>query len=434
MGRRGGGEGSHLLFHPYVSPRARKRVFQCSRVSRLSDVLPLAVSLALLLDLRIVALILYPAAPDGAAGCAPLDFLARYMLQQACDMPYGGASCTMDICDQLLIGASQAIQRIKALVRQVADSDLNVIICGETGVGKELVAQSLHLMSERRTKPLVKVNCAAIPSPLLESELFGYEKGAFTGADNLKIGKFEVAHGGTILLDEIGDMPLPLQAKMLQVLQDFQFSRLGGRKDVKVDCWVLAATNQELEQRVGAGLFREDLYYRLNIIRVFIPPLRDRSEDIEPLIRHFADRFAERVNNPKFRFLDNGAVAFLRTYSWPGNVRELKHTVERLMLLGDWETVREELLARASREGKSTATPPPPSPPSDGNKSQRKEFPSLREVKKEATREAESRIIRAVLKDTGWNRRRAARILGVSYKALLYKIREYGLEESRPEW
>jgi two-component system response regulator AtoC len=321
------------------------------------------------------------------------------------------------------------------LIRQVADSDLNVIIYGETGVGKELVAQGLHLLSERRAKPLVKVNCAAIPSQLLESELFGYERGAFTGADSMKTGKFELAHGGTILLDEIGDMPLSLQAKMLQVLQDFQFSRLGGRKDVKVDCWVLAATNQELEQRVGAGLFREDLYYRLNIIRILVPPLRERLEDVEPLIQHFADRFAERVNKRGLQFLGDGPMAFLRGYSWPGNVRELKHTIERLMLLGDWETVREELLARERREGKPTQPVCLPSPTTTHDKrSERKEFPSLREVKKQATREAESRLITAVLKDTGWNRRRAAKMLGISYKALLYKIKEYGLGEARPQW
>jgi two-component system response regulator AtoC len=341
----------------------------------------------------------------------------------------------MDICDQLLIGASEAMQRIRTLIRQVADSDLNVIIYGETGVGKELVAQALHLLSERRTKPLVKVNCAAIPSQLLESELFGYERGAFTGADSLKLGKFELAHGGTILLDEIGDMPLSLQAKMLQVLQDFQFSRLGGRKDLKVDCWVLAATNQELEQRVRAGLFREDLYYRLNIIRILVPPLRERPEDLEPLIEHFADGFAERVNRPRLRFLADGAMAFLRGYSWPGNVRELKHTIERLMLLGDWETVREELLTREKREGKPTQpVPSAPLPTTADKRLERKEFPSLREVKKQATREAESRVISAVLKDTGWNRRRAAKMLGISYKALLYKIKEYGLGETRPEW
>jgi DNA-binding NtrC family response regulator len=197
---------------------------------------------------------------------------------------------------------------------------------------------------------------------------------------------------------------------------------------------VLAATNQELEQRVSAGLFREDLYYRLNIIRIFVPPLRERPDDIEPLIHHFADRFAERVNKPRFRSLDNGAIRFLQGYSWPGNVRELKHTTERLMLLGDWEAVRQELVLRETRETKAATAVSVSALPKEEGKSERKLFPSLREVKKEATREAESRLISAVLRDTGWNRRKAARILGISYKALLYKIKEYGLEEGRPEW
>jgi len=190
----------------------------------------------------------------------------------------------MNIIDQFLIGQSLAIQKVKTLISQVANSDLNAIISGESGVGKELVAQALHLSSYRRSRPFIKVNCAAIPSELLESELFGYEKGAFTGAERAKEGKFEIAHKGTILLDEIGDMPLSLQSKMLQVLQDLRFSRLGGKKDVQVDCWVLAATNQDLEKNIRQGLFREDLYFRLNIIRIYIPPLRERPEDIEPLV------------------------------------------------------------------------------------------------------------------------------------------------------
>ncbi|MBW2602450.1 MAG: sigma-54 factor interaction domain-containing protein, partial [Deltaproteobacteria bacterium] len=175
----------------------------------------------------------------------------------------------MSICDQIFAGKSPPIVKVKELIRQVANSDLNIIICGESGVGKELVAQALHLSSNRKEKPFVKVNCAAIPSELLESELFGYERGAFTGADRSKMGKFELAHTGTIFLDEIGDMPISLQAKMLQVLQDFQFSRLGAKNDVRVNCWVVAATNQDLERWVKEGRFREDLDYRLKIIRIF---------------------------------------------------------------------------------------------------------------------------------------------------------------------
>jgi len=337
----------------------------------------------------------------------------------------------MDICDQTLVGKSRSILQIKQQIRQVASSDLNVVISGETGVGKELVAQALHLMSNRRNHPLVKVNCAAIPSQLLESELFGYQRGAFTGADRMKIGKFEAAHRGTMFLDEIGDMPLSLQAKMLQVLQDSSFSRLGGKSDIQVDCWVLAATNQELEQRVMEGLFREDLYYRLNIIRIYIPPLRERPEDIEPLVCHFASQFLEKQGKSRFSFKDYNVMEFFRSYSWPGNIRELRHTVERLLLLGDWKSVTRELLARESRRYESDTPAPECLPLStvETDSSQSKFFPALKEVKKQAIQEAESKVIADVLRSTKWNRRKAAKILEVSYKALLNKIKEYDLDQ-----
>jgi two-component system response regulator AtoC len=337
----------------------------------------------------------------------------------------------MNICDQILAGSSSAIVKVKELIRQVANSDLNVIICGESGVGKELVAQALHLSSNRKEKPFVKVNCAAIPRELLESELFGYERGAFTGAEKTKMGKFELAHSGTIFLDEIGDMPLSLQSKMLQVLQDFQFSRLGAKSDVKVNCWVLAATNQDLEQAVRDNRFREDLYYRLNIIRIFIPPLRERHEDIELLIDYFAGQFAERIERTLFEFTDS-ARSFLRHYSWPGNVRELKNTVERLMILGDWQTVKDELMARETRQidGHELTTQPSPPIPSELElppPEPKRRFPPLKEVKKKAVQEAEGRLISEVLRETDWNRKRAAKLLEVSYKALLYKIKDLNL-------
>ena len=335
----------------------------------------------------------------------------------------------MHVGGQVLIGESQAIKKIKTLIHQVAGSDLNVLICGETGVGKELVAQALHLMSDHGNKPLVKVNCTAIPGTLLESELFGYEKGAFTGADRTKVGRFELAHGGTILLDEIGDMPISLQAKMLQVLQDFQFSRLGSKRDVKVDCWVLAATNQDLEQRIQDGLFREDLYYRLNIIKICIPPLRERPEDIEPLIHYFSGQFADEA---RLRFSDNGVVDFLCQYSWPGNVRELKSVVNRLMLLGDWNDVKAELLARETKAVTTNELTMKPSAfvgsEPGGEVSIKAKFPPLKEATKRAVRDAESKLISAVLQETRWNRRQAANILKISYKALLYKIKEYSLD------
>ena len=336
----------------------------------------------------------------------------------------------MDVCDRIIVGNSAPILRVKELIRQVANSDLSVILCGESGVGKELVAQALHLSSSRKNKPFVKVNCAAIPNELLESELFGYEKGAFTGADQTKMGKFELAHNGTILLDEIGDMPLVLQSKMLQVLQDFQFSRLGAKKDVKVNCWVLAATNHDLERDVRDRLFREDLYYRLNIISIFIPPLRERAEDIDLFIDYFAGQFAQKTEGAVFEFSAD-VRHFLRQYSWPGNVRELKNLVERLMLLGDWQTVNEELMARETKRinGHELTTHPSPPAPVNLNSEERpkKKFPCLKKVKKKAILEAEGKLISEVLTETDWNRKRAAEILQISYKALLYKIKELNL-------
>jgi two-component system response regulator AtoC len=335
----------------------------------------------------------------------------------------------MSIIDQLLIGQSEAIQKVRSLVTQVAGSDLNAIISGESGVGKELVAQALHLFSHRKDRPFIKVNCAAIPSELLESELFGYEKGAFTGADRTKEGKFEIAHKGTILLDEIGDMAIALQSKMLQVLQDFQFSRLGGKRDIKVDCWVLAATNHDLAQDVKQGLFREDLYYRLNIIRIYIPPLRERPEDVEPLVRHFGREVAKKSETPPFEFTEEVLTA-LQRHAWPGNVRELRNVVNRLMLLGDWDVVQDEL-SKICAEGRNGSDPTvlvSGLMGEQGGKSLGRSFPSLKEVKKRATQEAERQVIRAVLEETGWNRRKAARVLEISYKALLYKIRELGLK------
>ena len=338
----------------------------------------------------------------------------------------------MDVCDRLIIGESQPIKKTKELIRQVANSDLNVIICGESGVGKELVAQALHLSSIRRDRPFIKVNCAAIPGELLESELFGYEKGAFTGADRSKQGKFEVAHKGTMLLDEIGDMPMFLQSKMLQVLQDLQFSRLGGKKDVQVDCWIMAATNQELEQSIREGRFREDLYYRLNIIRIFIPPLRERTDDIQPLINHFSEEFAETSYNARFDFAGE-AMEFLHEYSWPGNVRELKNVVGRLMLLGDWDTLKQELMGRdASKfDSRQLGAQPGAAFADDQELGEQRKFPPLKEVKKKAVQEAEGKLISAVLRETGWNRKKAAKILQISYKALLYKIKDLGLDKNK---
>jgi two-component system response regulator AtoC len=337
----------------------------------------------------------------------------------------------MPVCDELIKGVSPSIQKVKNFTRQVAHSDLNVIICGESGVGKELVAYALHQLSNRKHKPFVRVNCAAIPNELLESELFGYERGAFTGADGTKVGKFELAHEGTVFLDEIGDMSLFLQSKLLHVLQDFRFSPLGSTDDVKVDCWVLAATNQDLDQAVREGRFREDLYYRMNIVRIFVPPLRERPEDINLLIDYFAGQAALKNDGPVFTFT-HPIRDFLCQYSWPGNVRELKNTVERLMILGHWESVRQELLDRKNGPVHShiQKSKSPPSTPKDIHKTSQpdQKYPPLKEVKKQAVREAETRLISQVLRETNWNRKRAAKLLNISYKALLYKVKEFGLD------
>jgi two-component system response regulator AtoC len=235
-----------------------------------------------------------------------------------------------------------------------------------------------------------------------------------------------------MLLDEIGDMPMFLQSKMLQVLQDLQFSRLGGKRDVQVDCWIMAATNQELEQSIREGRFREDLYYRLNIIRIFIPPLRERPDDIQPLINHFGEEFAETSYNARFDFTGE-PMEFLHEYSWPGNVRELKNVVGRLMLLGDWDTLKQELLGRdASKvDGRQLGAEPGAPLADDRELGEQRKFPPLKEVKKKAVQEAEGKLISAVLQETGWNRKKAAKILQISYKALLYKIKELGLDKNK---
>jgi len=344
---------------------------------------------------------------------------------------YPQRETTMDIlCAKMIVGNSGVILRLRETIQRVANSSSNVLICGETGVGKGLVAQAIHLMSDRKDSNLVSVNCAAIPDQLLESELFGFEKGAFTGAHQKNVGRFELAHLGTILLDEIGDMPLTLQPKILHVLEDFQFSRLGGNEDIKVDSRVLATTNQNLEKCVREGLFRKDLYYRLNTVKIFIPPLRKRPEDIRPLLDYFSRQVVKNNGKEVWRLNDNGVLDFLCQYSWPGNVRELKNVVEQLGLLGDWPTVREELLARQTNDinaNKPKAELPPPTKDLATETRLDEQVLSLKEVKKRAAREAEAPLIERVLQETNWHRQKAAKILQISTRTLQYKIKEYDL-------
>jgi two-component system response regulator AtoC len=316
----------------------------------------------------------------------------------------------------IFIYTSETMHQIKEMIDQVANTDVTVLIQGESGVGKEVVARSIHLNSLRRDKPFVKVNCAALPSELLESELFGYDKGAFTGAYRQKPGKFELANGGTIFLDEIVEISLPLQAKLLQVLQDREFSRLGGKKDVRVDVRVLAATNKNIEEAVSSGRFREDLYYRLNVVNITVPPLRDRKEEIPIFVEYFLDKFGKKYRKTVKPLSDEIMKVFLH-YPWSGNIRELENVIQRIIVLGNEKVVLEELTSSISKEPTQMEEEPRPAG----------KWPSLKEVHREAIAKAEAEVIRKALEMTNWNRKKAAGLLNISYKALLYKIKECGI-------
>ncbi len=336
----------------------------------------------------------------------------------------------------LIIGNSQPIQRLKNLIKQVADTGLNVLVCGESGVGKEVVARSLHRQSARSSKPFIKVNCAALPGELLESELFGYEKGAFTGATEAKPGKFELADNGAIFLDEIGDMSIALQAKLLQVLQDSEFCRVGGIRDIKVNVWIICATHHDLEADIQQGKFREDLYYRINIIKIKVPPLRERKEDIPALVNHFLEKYTASLNrNPADLHLSQELFDCFYKYHWPGNVRELENYVQKILVLGDEKPIIEELEARSLQSVDAVST--------DNQWNQEEyllnsviggltkefnqNFPSLKEIKKKAQARVEKVVIEEALRRTAGNKRDAAKLLQISYKAILYKIKDYNI-------
>ena len=322
--------------------------------------------------------------------------------------------------DAKLIGNSAQINNIKELINVVANTALSVIIYGETGVGKEVVARELHRVSNRRDKRFVKVNCAALPSELLESELFGYEKGAFTGATRFKPGKFEIASDGIIFLDEIGDIPLPLQAKLLHVLQSGEFSRLGG-EDVKVNTWVITATNHDLAQDLNNGSFREDLYYRLNIIKIDVPPLRERREDIPLLVDYYAKKYCADLNIGEDPALDSEMMGLFLQYDWPGNVRELSNTIKRFMVLGDRETILQQMFPETQSISKESE------PAEEGTETSFEEIIPLKLLKAQASDYIEKEVIAHVLNITGGNKVRAAKMLNISYKALFYKMKDLGL-------
>jgi two-component system response regulator AtoC len=262
----------------------------------------------------------------------------------------------MELLEPVIIGKSQVMQNLKSRIRKVAGTDLNVLISGERGVGKDVVAQALHFMSYRRERPFIKVNCGETPGEFLESELFGYEQETLACTTRLNVGKLKRAHRGTIFLSQIDAVPLPLQAKLLRVLEDYEFTPVDSKRNVKVDCWVLAATNGNLEELVKEGLFREDLYRRLNIIRVLIPPLRERPEDIEPLVYYFAQKISTEAQNQSFKLSDNGIMDMLCQHSWPGNVMELQDTVNRLLRMHDREAIKKELALSGQLSNTVTAS------------------------------------------------------------------------------
>jgi two-component system response regulator AtoC len=328
---------------------------------------------------------------------------------------------------------SSAMDRVWALAQQVADTDVPVLLVGESGVGKDVVARRIHAASHRAPRPFVKINCAAMPGELLESDLFGHDRGAFTGAHAEKPGKFELAHEGTIFLDEIGEMDPRLQAKLLQVLQDEEFYRVGGKRSIRVDARVVVATNRDLESAIENGTFREDLYYRLNVVTIRVPPLRERKEDIVPLVRHFVEKYCRRYKGGLDRVPDEVMQRF-HAYDWPGNVRELENLVRRLVVLKDPSMVLGEINAPRV----PVAVPPPPGPggaaASELASALHAPLPDdapLKEVGKRAARIAEREAILRALLRTGWNKRKAAKRLQISYKALLYKIKDCEIVDPR---
>jgi two-component system response regulator AtoC len=314
-----------------------------------------------------------------------------------------------------ILSTNPKVLRIKEIAKQVADTDVPVLITGESGVGKEVLARFIHAHSSRHDKPFVKVNCAALPNELLESELFGYERGAFTGALNDKPGKFELADKGTLLLDEIGEMTPHLQAKLLHVLQDSEYSRLGGKRTVHVDARVLASTNVHLEEHVANGKFREDLYFRLNVIRVDIPPLRERREDIPVLCNYFLCRYRDRYKSTVEEISPALMDSFLR-YDWPGNVRQLENAVKRYLILPDMNMNLSEL-----KEQPGAAAPAAPVKPKEDSM-------SLKDVGTRAAETAEKELVLRVLEETSWNRKQAARRLNICYKALLNKLKRWHID------
>ena len=365
--------------------------------------------------------------------------------------------------DRAVWGNSEKMRGIAQVIEQVSDSDVTVLIRGESGVGKELVSRAIHQRSTRRNRPFVKVNCAALPAELLESELFGHERGAFTGAATTRIGKFEQADGGTLMMDEIGEMKPALQAKLLHVLQDAEFTKLGSNKRIQVDVRIVAATNRDLEKMLTSGEFREDLYYRLKVIELTVPSLRERPDEIPTLTDFFVARYSRKYNRPA-RPISEELRQLFAQYEWPGNIRELENMIKRVVILQDEQLVVREIQRNMQRAAAAPAVaaaaavplaavaaagavalpvgmplgvpayPPAAEPESDESRDDSEPaaegVSSLAAVAKAAAMKAERAAIETTLRQVHWNRRKAAQILGVSYKTLLNKIKECGISRA----
>lgn len=312
-----------------------------------------------------------------------------------------------------IVGRNEKMQEISRLIHKVAGSDASVLLQGESGTGKELFARAIHQLSPRIERPFIAINCAAIPHELLENELFGSERGAFTGATARKMGKFEIAHTGTIFLDEIGDMEISLQAKLLRVLQEKNFERLGGTKPIDIDVRVIAASNMDLNERISARKFREDLYYRLSVFPIMIPPLRERIDDVKMLTDFFIEKYCRVMSKP-LKSLSRDAINILEKYHWPGNVRELENTVERAIILAEGKKITPDHLAIRIRRDSEV---------------QLREGAGLKEIGGDAQRRAETSAIIRVLKQVRGNKRKCSKILKIDYTTLFDKIKKYQIEK-----
>ena len=318
--------------------------------------------------------------------------------------------------ETIVFGRTEAMNAVRDRLTKLASANVPVLIQGESGTGKDIIARMIHAASPWRTGPWVKVNCPAIPGTLLESELFGYERGAFTGAYGVKPGRVEMAHRGTLFLDEISELDMSLQSKLLQLLQDGQFCRIGAQEDKKVEVRVVCATNRKLEQEVENGTFRSDLFYRINVVNLHLPPLRERASDIPELVTYFLE-YHNRKYNCKAKPLSAEMMNVLGKYHWPGNIRELENLVKRYVILGNEEVITADLAPRSTDLFSAEI-------PLDGQI-------SLKKLTRQAVRELERKVILKVLQNHHWNRKQTARSLSISYRALLYKIRDAGLPSNR---